>query len=235
MSVSDILPTWITKCLPEIPVPESFSYDWESDTYIVTQEGESHKFENIDSAYAFTRSNDIEFEFKGTLPENYSFLSPEMLVTPSGTLLISHSKKKDLEFLELKFTQWYQMVDSYDKDPEDFMKAYTFVHNHPILWLKSDSNPFHWEANGYSVSSEPYTPEDGESEPYWGVEVFEHISYDSLRLEASELSPEDGYLKAYGYNPEMSACAKNINDAYIEVAKSMRSHYDLDGTPTENW
>lgn len=257
MAVSSILPDWVTKYAPEVTVPELFYYNAETGSYIVTEDGQNHEFKDIEPAYDFARENDIEFEFKGKFPGTKGFisvpdeedesggmlmtnggqflLSSGMLMTNGGQLLLSRSRTKDIKYLESKFTNWYEIVDAYDNDPEEFIKSYRFIHSHPILWVKSDRGPFSWETSEWAVNAEAYASSDKDSGSYWLVEVFEHINYDSLRLEASGLKPEEGYLKTYGHNPEMSACANNINDAYIEVAKKIRSHYPLDGTPTEDW
>lgn len=218
------IPQWLKDELPAIPVPELVYYDEASGLFVVTVDGEHNAFESMDEAYQFANENSIDFVFGETIPPGFSSIhSQRMLTSPDGFVYLSHSATDKLGYLEAIYARWLETVEIYDHNPSDFFNSWNFVHDHPVLWVKDpEKNARHrfkdfiWEASPHVISPLPY--KNGKGNVVWNIECSERYVDDS--------SGNTGYA----HNYKLDVDEPTIEEAFIQLARNMRDHYNLDGS-----
>jgi hypothetical protein len=212
------IPEWLSELLPEPREPNVISF--ENGVYTVTDpNGEtSETFENLEKAYDSIDDSTLTL-FDESVPDDN--MDRMMYSVPHGKsnhtrALFSNTEAEKIKDLEKTFNNWVKEgFKKYLNSPDDFMKSYRFLNNHPALWsnpkIGTVKDPFFWSTDQgiKSLRIDPYA-EEGEVVFYgeMGARVLPEADhhYHDYRLDTTAKSYEELIIKM----------ARALNEAYYE-------------------
>lgn len=153
------LPVWLETLLPERSEPEVLS------TVLVGTElrvlrltapsGSSRDFQTLAQVADAHQGSDldlaIEDEVYSYFADEYNFLSYPVDEPGYTGMLMGYTDERRQEGLEEAYAAFLENQRLYGEDPDDFVRAWSYIDSHPAFWTAFDlaGHPWHWETQGY--------------------------------------------------------------------------------------
>lgn len=233
------LPAWLADILPEPRPPYTLSY--EDEQYVVTPPsigGESveHRlFDDIEDAYNYAKQTDQAnpdsggLIFSSSLPEleeeekdqkaSFIFLNFEK---GFGRMLLASTDESYLDTLISAYETWGRTYDVYVEEPDNFLKSYNFISDHPCFWVKSKNplNDYSWEFSGHAQNLWfiPYVDEK-DGKVYFMMEAGSHVA---------------PYYTEHYHDLRLDTYADSYENVIIKTAELVHKFFHKDGTERKN-
>lgn len=209
------IPSWLEDMLPE---PRKISVMFYRDgRYIIEEQG----FDTVDAAYEWASDN-ANFVIDDTVISSNKrierFISQSSIGISQDDgnmrLLMFSTDQERLNRLREGYERFLKNLSAYEKNPHDFMSSYEFVDTHPLFWVLRGNNNLDWSTGGMAQCGTMNPVGNGE----WLIEIGGH----------------DEEYREHVIEPRLCSAAKNLNDAYIDLAAKLHMFYDDEGNEIPN-
>jgi hypothetical protein len=137
----------------------------------------------------------------------------------TARILMAFTDEEHIEGLEEEYEAFRKAAKRYRKDPQDFLKAFTFLNRHPAFWiftpLADDKHSYTWGTDG-AVSRFHFL-------------AFKRKGRLTLSFELGEHVKTDSYRSTY-FDPELIVHAKTYEKLVLKLARKVDNTFRLDGS-----
>lgn len=228
-----------------VEMPSFYTFDEPTDVYVLHVEDDGkiwvtnkatgelqhdEAYTNIEEAYNFTQKlGDVVFSgnvafYTGNEKDNdpqyrlgtLSIYNPE---TGLYSMLLSFTDAEHEWLAKSNYLHFLESALYYLEKPDDFLRAWTFVNNHPAFWYRYSEDKNYWITNEYSRK-------------VWIQPALNDQNEIVFMLEAgSAVEPE---RTSHYHDLRLDIWASSYNEGFIKLAALVHKFFHLDGSEREN-